>query len=120
MVGVETSGVIFGQGNTDLVAGCYSYGRWIMVKHDNGLSTIYGHLSESEVTAGQRVERGDLIGYSGMTGYATGPHVHFGVYVSSAVKILKLGDETKRLTPCANAIMPVAPLGAYLNPMDYL
>jgi len=114
------SGTVLGTGNTDLVHGCYSFGKWVMIKHPNGLNTMYAHLSQINVSQGQSVSTGDVLGYSGETGYATGPHLHFGVYVSSATQIMKLGDATQSATPCAGAVMPIAPLAGYLNPMNYL
>lgn len=114
------SGVVVGTGNTDTVRGCYSFGKWVMIKHGNGLSTMYAHLSQIGVTTGQSVATGQVIGYSGETGYATGPHLHFGVYVSSATQIINLGSATKSKTACSNAIMPVVPISGYLNPMSYL
>ena len=113
------SGVVQGVGNTDAYPGCYSYGKWVLVKHDNGLTTMNAHLSLIKVTEGQRVSMGDLLGYSGNTGYSTGPHLHFGVYASEGVQIVRLGD-TKSRTNCADARIPVAPFNAYLNPIDYL
>lgn len=113
------SGTIEGTGNTDQYKGCYSYGKWVLIRHNNGLSTIYGHMSEIDVSVGQQVSTGQLIGYTGFTGYATGPHLHFGVYVSDAVKIIKLGS-IKSDTRCPLASIPVAPFNAYLNPLDYL
>lgn len=114
------SGVVVGTGNTDTVRGCYSFGKWVMVKHGNGLSTMYAHMSQIGVSTGQSVATGQLLGYAGETGYATGPHLHFGVYVSSATQIVNLGSVTKSKTSCSNAIMPVVPLTGYLNPMAYL
>ena len=114
------TGTVVGVGDTGLVKGCYSYGRWVLIKHGNGLATLYAHLSQVNAYEGQSLSTGQLIGYSGQTGYATGPHLHFGVYVSSATQIMKLGDATNKKTPCSGAIMPVAPLSGYLNPMDYL
>ena len=114
------AGTIAGTGNTDAVRGCYSFGKWVLVKHANGLDTLYAHLSQVSVSQGQTVSTGQLLGYSGETGYATGPHLHFGVYVGSAVKIMRLGDASNKKTPCSGAMMPIAPLGAYLNPMSYL
>jgi murein DD-endopeptidase MepM/ murein hydrolase activator NlpD len=115
------SGTVADTGNTDLVKGCYSFGKWVMIAHANGLSTMYAHLSVIGVSPGQQVSTGDIIGYSGMTGYATGPHLHFGVYATAGVQFLTLnafrGDTT---TGCANATMPVAPKDAYLNPLSYL
>jgi len=100
---------------------CYSFGKWVMITHGNGLNTMYAHLSQISVSAGARLSTGDLVGYSGQTGYATGPHLHFGVYVSSATKIIPLGQATNAVdTPCAKAIMPVPPVSGYLNPLNYL
>ncbi len=55
-------------------------GQTIEINHGNGLLTFYGHLSRIDVVKGQHVARGQVIGVSGMTGTATGPHLHFGVY----------------------------------------
>lgn len=127
------SGVVLGTGNTDLAGDaawtasggtrgsqCLSFGKWVMVKHANGLDTLYAHLSQITATKGQAVTTGQVLGYSGMTGYATGPHLHFGVYAAAGVQILTLNQFRGANTPCANASMPVAPLNAYLNPMSYL
>src|SRR5688572_9629165 len=54
-----------------------AYGNLIVLAHDFGLSTRYGHLSRFSVTAGQRVTRGDIIGYVGSTGRSTGAHLHY-------------------------------------------
>jgi murein DD-endopeptidase MepM/ murein hydrolase activator NlpD len=113
-------GTILGTGNTDAVAGCYSFGKWVMIKHNNGLNTMYAHLSQISVSAGQSVSTGDVVGYSGETGYATGPHLHFGVYVSSVTKIINLGSATRGKTACSGATMPVPPVSGYLNPLNYL
>jgi murein DD-endopeptidase MepM/ murein hydrolase activator NlpD len=116
------SGVILGTGNTDAVRSCLggSFGKWVMIKHNNGLNTMYAHLSEIDVAPGQTVTTGDVIGYSGETGYATGPHLHFGVYVSAVTKIIQLGQATGGSGACSKAVMPVAPLSGYLNPLNYL
>jgi len=55
------------------------YGKLIVVQHKFGLSTRYGHLSQVAVRVGQRVKKGDIIGYVGSTGRATGPHLHYEV-----------------------------------------
>jgi murein DD-endopeptidase MepM/ murein hydrolase activator NlpD len=55
-------------------------GQTVEIDHGNGLLTFYGHLSHIWVDKGQYVSRGQIIGISGMTGTATGPHLHFGVY----------------------------------------
>lgn len=114
------AGTVEGTGNSDEVRGCYSYGKWVLIKHGNGLTTLYAHLSQINVKKGEKVATGEVIGYAGNTGYATGPHLHFTVYASNGVRVMKLGESTGKQTPCANATIPVSPLGAYLNPMDYL
>ncbi len=53
------------------------YGSYIVIQHDNGSQTLYSHNSRVDVSVGQRVSRGDVIGTVGATGKATGPHVHF-------------------------------------------
>ncbi|MES2668543.1 MAG: peptidoglycan DD-metalloendopeptidase family protein [Patescibacteria group bacterium] len=114
------SGTVIDTGNTDSVNGCYSFGKWVAIRHANGLATTYSHLSTIGVSAGESVSTGQQIGLSGMTGYATGPHLHFAVYASAGLQIMTLGDFRGATTPCANAKMPVAPKDAYLNPMSYL
>jgi murein DD-endopeptidase MepM/ murein hydrolase activator NlpD len=49
----------------------------ILVRHYNNLETLYAHLSKMTVKVGQQVKAGDIIGYSGNTGFSTGPHLHF-------------------------------------------
>ena len=56
---------------------CCSYGLYVIVRHDAGYTTTYGHLSEILVEAGQAVVAGQAVGLSGDTGHSTGPHLHF-------------------------------------------
>ena len=56
-----------------------SAGNWVVIQHDNGLVSKYMHHSALTVSAGQRVEKGQQIGYVGSTGQSTGPHLHFQV-----------------------------------------
>lgn len=113
------SGTIQATGNTDAIAGCYSYGKWVLIRHENGLTTLYAHLSHISVGEGVNVVTGQTIGYSGDTGYATGPHLHFTVFATQGVQIVRMGD-IKKKTHCADAHVPVAPLAAYLDPISYL
>ena len=53
------------------------YGSYIIISHYNGTQTVYGHMSDVEVTTGENVAQGQVIGLSGNTGKSTGPHVHF-------------------------------------------
>jgi murein DD-endopeptidase MepM/ murein hydrolase activator NlpD len=58
------------------------YGRAIMLDHGHGITTLYGHLESFAVTVGQRVLRGDTIGYVGLSGRSTGPHLHYEVRIN--------------------------------------
>jgi murein DD-endopeptidase MepM/ murein hydrolase activator NlpD len=61
---------------------CCSYGYYVIVDHGNGVETLYGHLSQISVYVGQAVGQGELLGYGGRTGYATGNHLHFEVRIN--------------------------------------
>lgn len=103
-------GVVTAVDNNDVSAWRkYQYGKYILVKHPNNITTIYAHLSQSVIGVGNIVKRGDLIGYSGNTGYTTGPHLHFGAYYSASV-------ELKSIPPAAGLV----PVGVTLRPEDYL
>ncbi len=58
------------------------YGKYLIIDHGGGVSTLYGHCSNVMVTAGQTVTRGQAIAQVGSTGVATGPHLHFGVLIN--------------------------------------
>jgi murein DD-endopeptidase MepM/ murein hydrolase activator NlpD len=113
------SGTVRATGNTDLVPGCYSWGKWTLIDHNNGLSTLYAHQSVQSVTPGQVIQTGDVIGYSGNSGYSTGPHLHFTVYAKAGVSVRKF-SEIKAVTNCGAASTPVAATDAYIDPMLYL
>jgi murein DD-endopeptidase MepM/ murein hydrolase activator NlpD len=68
-----------GDAIVDFVGQKGGYGNVIVLKHENGVSTVYGHLSRfaDGLHKGEKVAQGDLIGYVGMTGLATGPHLHY-------------------------------------------
>lgn len=114
-------GKILGTGNTDAFPGCNAWGKWVMVEHTNGLTTLYAHLSSISVYTGQVVEAGQTIALSGNTGYSTGPHLHLTLYASQGVKVGRYSD-FKSGSGCAatGATGPFADLDAYLDPMDYL
>jgi murein DD-endopeptidase MepM/ murein hydrolase activator NlpD len=66
-----------------IIAGWVSgYGNYIAIDHGGGISTGYGHCSRIDVSVGQDVQRGQVIGAVGSTGHSTGPHVHFEVRVN--------------------------------------
>lgn len=117
------AGVVIGSGNTDSVCPGASYGKWVLVKHNNGLTTVYAHLSYVSATVGQTVARGETIAYSGYSGNVVprgprGAHLHFTVFVSDGVTV---GSYKFRSCPGAKAIeMPLlTKKGAYLNPLSY-
>ena len=116
VVASAANGVVLSIGNTDTVRGCYSYGKWVLIKHFNGLSTLYAHLSLIKVAEGDEVKVGELVGYSGRTGYATGPHLHFTVYAAQGVRVERFAHSIN----CKNVDIPIAPPEAYLNPLSYL
>lgn len=62
----------------------YGYGNYIVLTHGNGYSTLYGHLSGYNVSDGQTVARGQVIGFEGSTGNSSGPHLHFGVMLNGS------------------------------------
>lgn len=72
-VGAAASGVVTSAGWGG------GYGKMVVIKHNNGLVTRYAHLSKIEVSVGQSVDRGDLVGLVGSTGHSTGSHLHFEV-----------------------------------------
>jgi murein DD-endopeptidase MepM/ murein hydrolase activator NlpD len=58
------------------------YGNYVIVAHGYGVLTLYGHLLETDAYPGEAVTQGQMIGREGMTGFATGPHVHFEVRIN--------------------------------------
>ena len=102
------AGEVVTTGNQDRYCPRAAYGKFIVIKHDNGLTTLYAHLSQSIVSAGERVNRGQLIGYMGKSGWATGSHVHFTVW-STATYVVR---PTRSCGPM--------PVGGDIDPMQYL
>ena len=110
-------GVVTGIGNTDDTCVGTSFGKWVFIQYNNGLASAYGHLSLIKASEGQKILRGEIVGYSGNTGHTTGPHLHVSVYVGSAVSVQK-----RPSTTCEGRVytMPLAPTNAYLDPLYYL
>jgi len=96
-------GIISGVGDD----GKYAYGKWITINHQNGLTTLYGHFSVQKVSVGKQVKRGEIIGYSGNTGFTTGPHLHFTVYATNTFRI-------------ESRWYGLLPAGGSINPLNYL
>lgn len=62
------------------------YGNYIVIRHDNGLETVYAHLSAVLVAMNQNIKAGQLIAFGGNTGHSTGPHLHFETrYIGNAI-----------------------------------
>ncbi len=101
-------GEVVAVGNQDLY--CYkgAYGKFVVIRHYNNLTTLYAHLSLQTVKKGDIVKRGQIIGYSGNSGFATGPHLHFTVYFSPTFQMTQ------------SASCGPMPIGAPVNPLPYL
>ncbi|MBU6500941.1 MAG: peptidoglycan DD-metalloendopeptidase family protein [Patescibacteria group bacterium] len=101
-------GQILATGNQDAYCPHGAYGKFIAIKNTDNLVTLYAHLSRQIVSKGDAVKRGQVIGYSGNTGYVTGPHLHFGVY---AAPTFYMGP---------SKVCGPMPFGGDLNPIGYL
>lgn len=110
-------GVVAGIGDTDKQCPGVSFGRFALIKYDNGLAGTFGHFSVISVVEGQRVSRGQIVGYSGNTGYSTGPHLHVSIYPKDGVDLKTLPSIS-----CPGHVLtqPISALNAYLDPMIYL
>jgi murein DD-endopeptidase MepM/ murein hydrolase activator NlpD len=76
--------VVLARPMTDATGALVGYGNYIIIQHDAGLKTLYGHLLAIGVKEGDQVKRGQLIGLVGSTGNSTGPHTHFEVRIENS------------------------------------
>ena len=97
------NGIVAASGDNDR----YAYGEWLAVRHNNGLITLYAHLSAKAAGVGQTVSQGQIIGYEGSSGFVTGSHLHFTVYSTNTFKVEKRW-------------FGLLPFGGSVNPFDYL
>jgi murein DD-endopeptidase MepM/ murein hydrolase activator NlpD len=75
---------------------CYGYGNCVIVRHNNGLETVYAHLSKISVEVGQPVKAGDLLGLGGNTGRSFGDHLHWELrYLGQAIDAQDIVDFEK-------------------------
>lgn len=99
---VETAGMASG------------YGREVVIDHGYGVKTVYGHMSGFAVTSGQQVTRGQIIGYVGMSGRATAPHVHYEVRIrNTPVNPHKYLRETMQQYAAENSHSPASSGGMH-------
>lgn len=83
---LDTAIVAAASGTVTFTGWSDGYGRLVIISHTNGYRTRYGHLSRSIVSQGQKINKGDVLGYVGQSGRATGPHCHFEIEVSGECK----------------------------------
>jgi murein DD-endopeptidase MepM/ murein hydrolase activator NlpD len=76
--------VVLARPMTDSAGALVGYGNYVIIQHDAGLKTLYGHLLTIGVKEGDQVKRGQLIGLVGSTGNSTGPHTHFEVRIDNS------------------------------------
>jgi len=76
--------VVLARPMTDPAGALVGYGNYVIVQHDSGLKTLYGHLLAIGVKEGDQLKRGQLVGLVGSTGNSTGPHTHFEVRIDNS------------------------------------
>jgi murein DD-endopeptidase MepM/ murein hydrolase activator NlpD len=59
-----------------------TYGNYVVLRHDDGMSSLYAHMNDISVTKDQKVSTGQIIGHVGTTGMSTGPHLHFEIHLN--------------------------------------
>jgi murein DD-endopeptidase MepM/ murein hydrolase activator NlpD len=111
-----------GDGRVSFAGSKGGYGNAVVLAHTSSVSTLYGHMSRfaKNVRAGTHVQQGDIIGYVGMTGLATGPHLHYEYLVNGVHKnpqtVQLPGAEPLRADALERFRATVAPLLADLSP----
>jgi len=102
------NGKVLAKGDSDQYCRGGSYGKWLVIDHENNLATMYSHLSSINVTNNQTIKKGQIIAFSGNTGYSSGPHLHFSIFDRRTIDIRQ------------SRVCGILPYGGSVNPMDYL
>ena len=112
-VGTEVSAT--GAGQVIRARASQSYGNLVVIRHDGGYETRYGHLNDyaRNIVRGTKVEQGQVIGYVGTTGYSTGPHLHYEFRIDGQHVDPHTAD-LPTAPPVPDAEMPVFDLLAHL------
>ena len=110
-------GVVTDTGDVSKVCEGISYGKWILIKYNNGVSLLYAHLSEISVLKGQHVKKGQYIGKSGDTGYTFGPVLYIAMYYTKFVYVKKHKYTYWGRCYGKKIVDPVSPWEGYLNPL---
>ena len=103
-----TEGIVINTGDQDKFCRRGAYGKYVVLRHSNNLVTLYAHLSRIATEPGARINRGDLLGFVGNTGYSRGAHLHFTVY------------DGKTFQMRSSKTCGLMPSGGDINPLDYL
>jgi len=90
-------GVISSDKGADKVGG-HGYGRYVVIDHGYGYQTLYGHMSKVDARPGQKIKRGDIIGYVGNSGASTAPHLHY--------EVIKNGEKINPINFFYNDLSP--------------
>lgn len=90
-------GTISSDKGNDKVGG-HGYGRYVVIDHGYGYKTLYGHMSKIDARPGQKIKRGDIIGYVGNTGASTAPHLHY--------EVIKNGEKINPINFFYNDLSP--------------
>ena len=114
------NGVVSATGDNEKVCRGVQYGKWVTIDQQNNLSTLYAHLSLIKVKPGQKVKKGDIIGYSGNSGYSTGPHLHFSIFATKGLRVQKIKHRYKGRCYLKTMRIPVISANAYRNPLGYM
>lgn len=101
-------GIVVSVGNQDKYCWKGAYGKYVAIRHYMGLTTLYAHMSLYKVKQGDTIKKGQIIGYVGDTGFATGPHLHFGIYDTSTFEI------------GPSRVCGPMPYGGHINPKNYI